>query len=315
LLAAKVAERSAETGEHYITRTPAEYRAMVGKAAGGGAVMAFTTLVKFGLYALALSAFWGGFLAGVNYALSFVLIQLLHFTVATKQPAMTAPAMAAKLKELDSDSAVQSFVDEVTHLVRSQVAAVLGNVLVVYPAALLGPGAGVRPGGSLPQRGQGTACARLAAPARPLGAVCGIHRGAAVCVQHRRRVDGKLVRPAPTGLGPALQPAHHALAGCAAGRALGRLSSRKHLRLRGQHLARLHAGLTPAVAGFFGLGLDVRHVTLSSGQLGAATASLGLQGLQTPAFWWAALTLPLLGALNVGSASSWPSGSHCGRKT
>jgi site-specific recombinase len=36
LLAAKVAERSAETGEHYITRTPAEYRSMVNKAAGGG---------------------------------------------------------------------------------------------------------------------------------------------------------------------------------------------------------------------------------------------------------------------------------------
>ena len=64
LLAAKVAERSAETGEHYITRTGAEYRAMVRKAAWGGAVMAFTTMVKFGLYALALSAFWGGLLGG-----------------------------------------------------------------------------------------------------------------------------------------------------------------------------------------------------------------------------------------------------------
>ena len=92
LLAAKVAERSAETGEHYITRTAAEYRSMVKKAAGGGAVMAFTTLAKFALYAMALSAFWGGFWAGANYALSFVLVQLLHFTVATKQPAMTAPA-------------------------------------------------------------------------------------------------------------------------------------------------------------------------------------------------------------------------------
>jgi site-specific recombinase len=60
LLAAKVAERSAETGEHYITRTAAN-TAMVRKAAGGGLVMAFTTLAKFGLYALALSAFWGGF--------------------------------------------------------------------------------------------------------------------------------------------------------------------------------------------------------------------------------------------------------------
>jgi len=40
LLAAKVAERSSETGEHYITRTRAEYRAMLGSAAGGGALTA-----------------------------------------------------------------------------------------------------------------------------------------------------------------------------------------------------------------------------------------------------------------------------------
>ncbi|MET1537740.1 recombinase, partial [Burkholderia sola] len=100
LLAAKVAERSAETGEHYITRTGREYLSMLTKAAGGGFVMAFTTLMKFALYALGLSAFWGGLAAGINYSISFVLIQLLHFTVATKQPAMTAPAMAAKLKDL-----------------------------------------------------------------------------------------------------------------------------------------------------------------------------------------------------------------------
>ena len=39
LLARKVAERSAETGEHYITRDRAEYRAMLRAAAGGGAVL------------------------------------------------------------------------------------------------------------------------------------------------------------------------------------------------------------------------------------------------------------------------------------
>ena len=47
LTAAKVAERSAETGEHYITRTAGEYRDMLRKAAGGGAVIAFTTWIKF----------------------------------------------------------------------------------------------------------------------------------------------------------------------------------------------------------------------------------------------------------------------------
>jgi hypothetical protein len=47
LLARQVAERSAETGEHYITRDRAEYRDMLRRAAGGGAVIAGTTFVKF----------------------------------------------------------------------------------------------------------------------------------------------------------------------------------------------------------------------------------------------------------------------------
>lgn len=61
LLAAKVTERSAETGEHYITRTGKEYLQMLRRAAGGGLVMSVTTMVKFGLVALAFSAFWGAF--------------------------------------------------------------------------------------------------------------------------------------------------------------------------------------------------------------------------------------------------------------
>ena len=38
-------------------------------------------------------------------------------------------------------------------------------------------------------------------------------------------------------------------------------------------------GLTPALGNFFGLPLDVRHVTLSAGQLALATAALWPQGL------------------------------------
>ena len=97
LLARKVAERSAETGEHYITTSRDEYRDMLRRAAGGGLVIAGTTFAKFALGALALTAFWSGLAAGLNYALSFVIVHLLHWTVATKQPAMTAPAMADKL--------------------------------------------------------------------------------------------------------------------------------------------------------------------------------------------------------------------------
>ncbi|MEP7058591.1 MAG: recombinase, partial [Caldimonas sp.] len=126
LLARKVAERSAETGERYITRDRAEYRAMLRAAAGGGAVLGVTTVLKFVLLGLGLNAFWGGFWAGINYATSFVVVQILHFTVATKQPAMTAHALAEKLGDVSSDAAVQGFVDEVAHLIRSQAAGIFG---------------------------------------------------------------------------------------------------------------------------------------------------------------------------------------------
>ena len=49
-LSRKVAERSAETGEHYIAHTRDEYRDMLRRAAGGGAVLAGTTLLKFGVH-------------------------------------------------------------------------------------------------------------------------------------------------------------------------------------------------------------------------------------------------------------------------
>ncbi|MBB6561278.1 site-specific recombinase [Acidovorax soli] len=300
LLAAKVAERSAETGEHYITRTGAEYRSMVQKAAGGGALMAFTTLAKFGLYALALSAFWGGFWAGVNYAVTFVLIQLLHLTVATKQPAMTAPAMAAKLKELGASDAIESFVDEITHLVRSQVAAVLGNVLVVFPAVLalawLIAQATGAPAITHRQAEHVFESLHLLGPSLFFAAFTGVLLFVASIIAGwtenwfvLHRLDSAMrYNPRITGLLGQARAARWAqflrenISGFAANISLGFM-----------------LGLVPAIAGFFGLGLDVRHVTLSTGQIGAALASLGPPTLHMPAFWWAVAAIPLIGALNV----------------
>lgn len=300
MLAAKVAERSAETGEHYITRTGGEYLAMVRKAAGGGVVMAFTTMAKFGLYALALSAFWGGLLAGVNYALSFVLIQLLHFTVATKQPAMTAPAMAAKLKDLGDDRSVEAFVDEVTHLVRSQVAAVLGNVLLVFPAALglalLFAQAFGRPAISAGQAEHVFESLHLLGPSLFFAAFTGVLLFASSIFAGwtenwfvLRRLDSAIeYNPRITrllGTRRAARWAHFLrknISGLAANISLGFM-----------------LGLTPAIAGFFGLGLDVRHVTLSTGQMGVASATMGWDVVHQSAFWWAAAMVPFNGALNV----------------
>ncbi|WP_315129097.1 site-specific recombinase [Comamonas antarctica] len=300
LLAAKVAERSAETGASYITRSPREYRAMVAKAAGGGMVMAFTTLMKFALAALALSAFWGGLLAGINYALSFVLIQLLHFTVATKQPAMTAPAMAAKLKELPDQQSVEDFVSEVANLTRSQVAAILGNVLVVLPAAiglsLLFLHLFGHPPLDLGHADQVLDSLSLLGPSVLFAAFTGVLLFTSSLIAGwaenwfvLRRMDSAIrYNPRITRfLGPAradrwAQFLRRNISGFASNISLG-----------------LMLGLVPAFVGFFGLGLEVRHITLSAGQIGVASTTIGLEVLHSSAFWWAMAMLPFNGALNV----------------
>jgi len=303
LLAAKVAERSAETGEHYITRNRSEYLGMMRNAAGGGLVMAVTTLVKLGLYALVPWVFWGGLLAGLNYAASFVVIQLLHFTVATKQPAMTAPAMAAKLKNLEGQERVETFVDEVTHLVRSQVAAILGNVLIVFPAALLlalflahfsadGPPAAL----DAVHATDTLAALHLIGPSFLFAAFTGILLFAASIVAGwvenwfvLQRLDSAIeYNPRISrflGMRRAARWAHFLrtnISGLAANVSLGFM-----------------LGLAPAFAGFFDFGLEVRHVTLSAGQVGVACAALGWDVLQLPVFWWAIAFIPVNGALNV----------------
>ena len=304
LLAAKVTERSAETGEHYISHNRSEYLQMVRRAAGGGLLMSVTTLLKFGLAALAFSAFWGGFWAGVNYSISFVLIQLLHWTVATKQPAMTAPSMAAKLKDMqsseDATHTLEAFVDEVANLVRTQVAAILGNVLVVFPAALILSLLWWQMFGATPldaAHAQSTLDSlHVLGPSALFAAYTGVLLFASSLIAGwvenwfvLRRLDSAIrYNPGFTrwlGKGRAKRWGDFwraNISGFAANISLGMM-----------------LGLTPAIAAFFGLGLEVRHVTLSSGQLGVASATFGLGVLALPAFWWALALLPLNGALNV----------------
>ena len=66
----------------------------------------------------------------------------------------------------------------------------------------------------------------------------------------------------------------------------------------------LMLGLVPALFAFFGLGIEVRHVTLSTGQVAAAAGALGLDVLHQPAFWWCLAGIAVTGVLNL-SVSFW----------
>lgn len=301
LTAARVAERTAETGEHYITRDWPAYRHMLGTAMGGGAVVGLTTWFKFLIAAWGLSLFWSGWWAGLNYAISFILIQMLHFSLATKQPSMTAPAMVARLRVLDHPSSVFRFVDEVAHLIRSQMAAIVGNlgavipaVVLLYLALLLSTGQGML------SEGKARAvieASQLWGPSVFFAALTGVLLFASSILAGwvenwfvYNRLDSAL----------AYQPQLRRWWGAQRAQRIGAFMRRHISGLAANISLGFMLGLLPVIAQFFGLYLDVRHVTLMAGQLCAAAMALGGAVLLEPAFWSAVCTTLLVGVCNVG---------------
>jgi site-specific recombinase len=301
LLAAKMAERSAETGEHYITRTRAEYQSMLRAAAGGGAATALTTWLKFLLGAAALGAFWGGVWSGAMYAASFMLIQLMHWTLATKQPAMTAHAMAAKLKDLSTGPAVEDFVDEVANLVRSQVAAVLGNVGMVTPCVLLISWLlFLASGHTMIDKVHAAEVFHTLSLLNPttlmFAAFTGLLLFASSMIAGWAENWFVLHR-----LGSAMRynPAITRVLGIRRAARWASFMRRNISGFASNISLGFMLGLVPPVLAFLGLGLQARHVTLSTGQLAAAAAAYGPDVWRMPELWWCVAAIPLIGALNL----------------
>lgn len=133
-LALKVTEHTAETGEHYVALDQREWDATGRSAAGGGVLTAFTALLKYAVAAAPLAPLVQGLAAALNYSASFIAMQFAHFTLASKQPAMTGAALAAAL---GNRAAVEGQVELVAGISRSQVAATIGNVFATIPASAL----------------------------------------------------------------------------------------------------------------------------------------------------------------------------------
>ncbi len=307
LLARQVTERSAEGGSHYITRSRGEYREMLRRAAGGGIVIAGTTFAKFAIGAIGLTAFWTGFWSGVNYAASFVLVMLLHWTVATKQPAMTAPALAATLPtnaEATPDE-IERFVDRVAQLIRSQMAGIVGNLALCAPVVLAVQGMAMLALGtplvSARDADYVLNSITLLGPTALFAAFTGVLLFASSLVAGWaenwfvfHRLDSAI----------AWNPRIVARLGAARARRWATWWRNNISGLAANVSLGMMLGLVPALLGFVGLDLEVRHVTLATGQLAAAVGTLGWPTLLTPAFWWCVAGIAVIGVLNV-TVSFW----------
>lgn len=68
-----------------------------------------------------------------------MLIHVLHFTVATKQPAMTAAALASTVQHRKGSKMAQiaELAALIINIIRTQFVAILGNISIAIPVAAL----------------------------------------------------------------------------------------------------------------------------------------------------------------------------------
>ena len=131
MLARSITENKSHHGEHYITRNRKEYFKMFYSAAGGGVIIALMALYKIHIGSLGFSPFVTSLLAGLNYGIGFMIIHMLHCTVATKQPAMTAASFAEQVDLNEGGKAVDNKLAKLLiDVCRSQSVAVFGNVSI-----------------------------------------------------------------------------------------------------------------------------------------------------------------------------------------
>lgn len=301
LLAVRVTENAARSGEHYICETPADYGRMWRSAAGAGVIIGLMALLKIKAAALNAPLFGEAFLYSMIYGLGFVLIFLLGMTVATKQPAMTAQTLASLLGDLrlSRSADLERLVDVITAVSRSQLAAIAGNVMIALPVAVL-VGLGLSFLADLPpitvDKG-----AHLIADLDPLSWALPHAAIAGFYLFLSGLITGYFDnRAAYADIGPRLARLRWLRALFGRNRA-GRIGAYIQDRLggiMGNFLFGCMLGSTGIIGTILGLPLDIRHIAFASANLGYALVGFQFE-LPLKAIAWAAFGVAAIGFTNL----------------
>jgi site-specific recombinase len=301
MMALRVTDNAAQTGEHYVADSRPEYFAMWRSAMGAGLIIGVMALDKILAAKLGWAPLNQAFVYSMNYALGFALIYLLHFTVATKQPAMTAQTIAATVSEIDPTRGdLARLVDLIVAVARSQFAAILGNVMIALPTAIaIAWALGEAKGGPFIETGKAMHLLHDLDPLRslalPHAAVAGVWLFLSGLISGwvdnwtvYERVPERIVQV--RWLRAALGPERAGAFAAYVGRNLGGIA--------GNFLFGVMLGSTGAVAALFGLPIDIRHIAFAAANLGYALVALGFSVPWLTVAWYA-LGVALIGLTNL----------------
>lgn len=300
LLSRRITERNAETGEHYIARNAQDFFYLFKKAIGGGIITAFTVIIKFISTNLPINGLAYGFASSLNYSISFLTIHFLGYTLATKQPSMTASALAEKIHYRDEKGPLAPVCNEIIHLVRSQMIAVVGNIFSVvivatmlcfllqfyFNASFVSTEKAMKTISDLSIFGMTSIYAiftgfLLFSSSLIAGWLDNwfVYHQLEDALMANRRVQFIL------GKNGAIK--------------FSNFWKQNFAGITSNILLGFMLGLTPVLGAFLSLPLDVRHVTLSSGALAVSVFQIGLDVCQLSSFWFAILGLISIAILNL----------------
>jgi site-specific recombinase len=306
LLARNVTENASRTGEHYVAERRTELRSMFRTSAGAGLIVGCMAIIKILISYQHRAPLIEALLYSINYAFGFMLVHVLHFTIATKQPAMTAARIAAALHESAQHGSarrqvdVESMASLVTKVFRTQIVAVLGNLVTTIPTAFaLAYGWWYVFGQHLvtPEKAH-----HLIADSHPWQSLALLHAAiAAVWLFVSGLVSGYYDNKALyTRMGQRVQQLRWLR------RLLGQERSLRFARYLEDNLGGLMGnlvfgvlmGVTGTVGFLLGLPLDVRHVTFSSANFAIGFVGLGQQ-IDTETAAITVLGIVLIGLVNL----------------
>ncbi|GAB3543578.1 site-specific recombinase [Noviherbaspirillum agri] len=303
LLARKMVERNTSHGEQYAARDRAECHSRLKAGWRGGAAMAMVVLLAGVLPAMDATGFFGGLASSLIYAAGLVVALAVGGAVAAMQSPVIAPVLASSMEALDNDNGLRGLMTEVAGIVRAQVATLCGNLMTVVPVIAVIAGMMTfmlgAPVMNVERAHEMLKGLSLVGTAPLMAAVTGVLFWLSSVVAGfvdnwfaLNRMRAALAR-------------HRRLARVLGMARAGRMAAwlEKHVAaIAGVLSLALLLGMAPALAQFFGLPFDIRHVTVSAGELSAAAGSIGWSVVTSAEFWLALGGVVLTGILNVGIA-------------
>ena len=288
-VAYQIAEQKGRKGDRYITQGRADYLRMLSSAMMGGLIISFIAIFKNLLAMLKLAPFWQGLSYSTNYAFGFILIDQSGATLATKQPAFTANAVAGTLdftrgRPEDRKDAV---IEMLIRVSRSQFASFLGNLLVVFPVTfLLSWIYDLWLGHPIVSGAEARALMADLHPWQSLSLLYACNTGVFLFLSGI--IAGYVQNKMRFGRIPERILLHPGLRGWLSLSQLSRVSAyldKNAGAIIGSLALALFLGMAGLLGRFFGIPFDIRHVTIAAGN-----ASIGFYGLDPadfdPAFLW-----------------------------